>query len=48
MSNSAKNLMLRVIKRRMENGESFEEIIADYPRLTEEEKKELEDALKNK
>ena len=48
MSNSAKQIMIRVITKRMGEGESFEQIIADYPRLTEEGKKELEDALKDK
>ena len=48
MSNSAKKIMIRVISNRMKKGEGFEDIIADYPRLTEEEKKELEDVLKDK
>lgn len=46
MSNSAKKIMIRVITKRMGEGESFEQIIADYPKLTEEEKTELEDAVK--
>ena len=45
MSNAAKNIMIRVIKKRMSNGETFEEVIANYPRLTDEEKLELEQAI---
>lgn len=41
MSNTAKNIMIRVITRRMVAGEKLEEIFADYPKLTEEEKAEL-------
>lgn len=46
MSNAAKNIMVRVIKRRMAEGENLEDILESYPKLTEEEKTELEDAIK--
>ena len=45
MSKSAKKIMVRVINNRMAEGESFEEIIADYPKLTEEEIEELREAV---
>lgn len=37
MSNVKKKLMIRVITKRMKDGESFDEIIADYPQLTDAE-----------
>ena len=45
MSNSAKNIMLRVIRRRMAEGEEFEDILAGYPKLTDAEKEELRAAI---
>lgn len=34
----ALNLLCRVIRRRLERGENLDAILADYPRLTEEER----------
>lgn len=45
MSNAAKNIMVRVVKRKLEEGEDLEEIIAGYPKLTDEEKEELRKAV---
>lgn len=45
MSNSAKNIMLRVIRRRMAEGEEFDDILAGYPKLTDAEKEELREAV---
>ena len=45
MSKSAKKIMLRVINSRLSEGETFEEIIADYPKLTEAEIEELREAV---
>ena len=45
MSKSAKNIMVRVIKRRMTAGEDLENILAGYPKLTDEEKQELREAV---
>ena len=45
MSNSAKNIMLRVIRRRMAEGEELEDILASYPKLTDAEKEELRAAI---
>lgn len=45
MSNAAKNIMVRVIKRRMSEGEALGDILASYPKLTEKEKEELKEAV---
>ena len=45
MSNSAKNIMLRVIRRRMAEGEELEDILVGYPKLTDAEKEELREAI---
>lgn len=45
MSNAAKNIMLRVIRRRMAEGEELEDILAVYPKLTDAEKEELREAI---
>ena len=45
MSKSAKKIMVRVINSRLKEGETFEEIIADYPKLTPEEIEELREAV---
>lgn len=45
MSTAVKNIMMRVIKNRMTAGELLKDILSDYPKLTEKEKMELEDAV---
>ena len=45
MSNAAKNIMLRVIRRRMAEGEELEDILAGYAKLTDAEKEELRAAI---
>ena len=40
-----KNIIVRVIKNRMAAGEQFEDIIKDYPRLTQDEIAEIKKAL---
>lgn len=35
----------RVIERRMEEGEPFEQIVVDYPKLTDEEIKQIQAEL---
>jgi len=37
----ALNLLCRVVRRRLRQGEDLEDILADYPRLTEKERKEI-------
>ncbi len=41
---TALKLLCRVVRRRMENGESLEDILADYPKLTEPEKEAMRKA----
>ena len=45
MSNAAKNIMVRVVKRKLAEGEDLEEILAGYSKLTDEEKEELRKAV---
>lgn len=45
MSEASKNVMVRVIKRRLIKGETFDEIITTYPKLTEEEIEILKEAV---
>ncbi len=44
MSKAKFNLMVRVINNRMADGESFNDIVADYPKLTASEVEELREA----
>lgn len=37
MSNAQLKVVVRVFKRRIQNGESFEDIAESYPKLTDEE-----------
>lgn len=41
----ALRLLCRVIRRRTEKGEALETVLADYPRLAEEEREQLRWAL---
>lgn len=45
MNQSVKNIMVRVIKNRVNNGEKLENIILDYPKLTDSEIQEIKNAL---
>ncbi len=45
MSKAVKNIIIRVVKNRMAAGETFEEIIKSYPRLTKDEIKEIKEEL---
>ena len=38
-------IMVRVAKRRMAEGEDIETILAGWPKLSEEEKQEIRDAI---
>ena len=35
----ALNLLCRVVRRRVESGETLEAVLSDYPKLTDEERK---------
>ena len=45
MSKAMLNIYIRTFKRRMESGETFEEILESYPRLTDEQAQEIKDAI---
>lgn len=45
LSSAAKNIMIRVIKKRMAAGEKITDILKSYPKLDEKEKKELKEAV---
>lgn len=42
----ALSLLCRVVRRRVEQGESLETVLRDYPKLTEEERATVENALR--
>ena len=44
----ALKLLLRVVKRRVERGETLDAVLRDYPRLTEEEKETVRQTLEGK
>lgn len=45
MSNAKLKLMIAVFARRMASGETFEEVAADYPKLTVEDLEQIREAL---
>ena len=45
MSNAKLKLMVAVFSRRMAAGETFEEVAADYPKLTAEDLEQIRAAL---
>ena len=45
MSSAKLRLMVSIFSRRMANGETFEDIAADYPKLTMEDLEQIEASL---
>ena len=45
MSKAMLNIYVRTFRRRMDARETFDEILASYPRLTDEQAHEIKDAL---
>lgn len=45
MSKAMRNVMIRVISKRINNGETFDDVIIDYPKLTEDEIDDLRKAI---
>ena len=45
MSNAKLKLMITVFSRRINQGETFEEIAEDYPKLTAEDLEQISEAL---
>ena len=48
MNKSMRNIMIRVIIKRINNGETFDDVIVDYPKLTEDEIDDLRKAIVGK
>ena len=47
MSNAKLKLMVSVFKRRMSNGETFEQVVRSYPKLTAVDMADIEEALRD-
>ena len=45
MSKAMLNIYVRTFRRRMDAGETFDEIVAEYPKLTATEIAELKEAI---
>lgn len=45
MSKAILNIYVRTFKRRMESGETFEEILESYPKLTNTQQQMIKDAI---
>lgn len=45
MTGAAFNIMVRTVKRRMANGESLEDILRSYPKLTADEAGQIREAV---
>ena len=45
MSNAMLNIFVRTVRRRMEKGEDLEEILESYPKLSEEDKEQIRQAV---
>ena len=46
MSNAQLKVVVRVFKRRIQNGESFEDVAETYPKLTADELKKIKEMIK--
>ena len=47
MSTAMLNIFIRTIQRRITNGETLEEIIESYPKLSKEDKEQIREAFTN-
>lgn len=45
MSNAMLKIYIRVIEKRMSEGEKLEDILDDYPKLTEDEKNKIHEKI---
>lgn len=45
MTAATKNMMVRVVKKGMESGLTFDQVIAKYPKLTPTEIQEIKEAV---
>jgi uncharacterized protein (DUF433 family) len=47
MSNSALRIFVRVVKRKMAAGRTLDEVLTDYPELSDEDKEQIKEAVEN-
>ena len=47
MSNAMLNIFIRTIKRRIEKGETLDEILESYTKLSNEDKEQIRNAIEN-
>lgn len=47
MSNAMLNIFIRTIKRRIKNGETLDEILESYTKLSNEDKEQIRNAIEN-
>lgn len=47
LSSIQKNIIIKAVRIRMENGEKLEDVLASYPKLTEAEQKEVAAEVQN-
>ena len=47
MSNAKLKLMVSVFARRIAAGETFEEVAADYPKLTDDDLEQIKEVIQN-
>ena len=45
MSNAMLNIFVRTVQRRIANGESIEDILNSYPKLSEADKEQIREAV---
>lgn len=45
MSNAMLNIYVRTVSRRMEAGEPLDDILSSYPKLTDEQKKQIRNEI---
>lgn len=48
MTTAVLNIFIRTVKRRIENGETLEEVLESYSKLTDEEKEAIRQGIENK
>ena len=47
MTDAALHIFVRTVLRRMNNGESLDDILDSYPKLSEEDKQQIKDFIEN-
>lgn len=47
MSDAALNIFVRVVKRRIDVGETLSDVLDSYPKLTDEEKEQIQEEVQS-